>query len=220
MRRPTASTSASRCRPSRTRISFRSRTSERSSRSGMRPAKCSPKLHKTNLREGTGGANDTTRLPPARGFGGRGGAQTDTGKRNLQWNPVGCGPRVSPVRGRRRPVRAVARGGAARWRARARGWWRRSAGRERARIASIAWSPPFAASDARDAFEANSAHDVGRVQRRRQDAVRERGQLISTPCASPIRASITRSRRARRSPPVDAAAEVAAVAAAVDAAAT
>src|SRR6185436_224896 len=48
-------------------------------------------LSKTTLREGTGGANDTTTFAGGPGFGGRGGAQSDTAKRSVQWNPVGSG---------------------------------------------------------------------------------------------------------------------------------
>jgi hypothetical protein len=44
---------------------------------------------KRALSEGTGRNTDST--GQGGGFGGRGGAQTDTGKRNLQWNPVGTG---------------------------------------------------------------------------------------------------------------------------------
>src|SRR5262249_52985325 len=44
-------------------------------------------IAKTNLREGTGGSNDTTAFAGGPGFGGRGGGQSDTAKRNLQWNP-------------------------------------------------------------------------------------------------------------------------------------
>jgi len=91
----------------------------------------------TNPRDSTAGAFG----------GGRGGAQSDTGKRNLQWNPVGAGlvylesepAPAGAARGGQRGGRAGRGGGAA-------------ARKDRL----YSWMPPFGASDSKVVFEANS----------------------------------------------------------------
>jgi dipeptidyl aminopeptidase/acylaminoacyl peptidase len=96
----------------------------------------------TKLREGTGGANDTTAFAGGPGFGGRGG-QSDTAKRNLQWNPVGAGL----VYLKAEPAAAGGnRGG------RGRGAQNGPARKDRL----YSWMPPFSPSDAKVLFEANS----------------------------------------------------------------
>jgi dipeptidyl aminopeptidase/acylaminoacyl peptidase len=77
--------------------------------------------------------------------GGRGGAQADTGKRDLRWNPVG--PGLVYVEAEPAPAGA-ARGGAAAGRG-----GRGAAPARKDRV--FIWSPPFAASDAKQIYEAN-----------------------------------------------------------------
>jgi dipeptidyl aminopeptidase/acylaminoacyl peptidase len=108
-------------------------------------------LSKTTLREGTGGANDTTTFAGGPGFGGRGGAQSDTAKRSLQWNPVGSG--LVYLQAEAAP--AGAGRGAGRGAAPAAGG--RAGGQAAARKDRLyAWSAPFGASDAKVIYEANS----------------------------------------------------------------
>jgi dipeptidyl aminopeptidase/acylaminoacyl peptidase len=91
-------------------------------------------------------ANDSTG-----GFGGRGVAQSDTGKRNLQWNPVGPGlvylHAEAPPAGTSGAQRAGGGGNG-----RGRGGQGGAARKDRL----YQWSPPFGASDAKQLFEANS----------------------------------------------------------------
>ena len=96
------------------------------------------------LVEGSAGAGDTTN---GQGFGGRGGAQSDTGKRNLQWNPVGTG--LVYLLGDAPPAgqRGAGRGG----RNAADG---APAAPRKDRV--YQWSAPFSPGDARVLFEANS----------------------------------------------------------------
>ena len=171
-RRPTGSTSASRCRPSRTRIWFRSRTSERSSRCGMPPARCSPKSPSERCSEGTGRNADST--GGQGGGGGRGGAQTDTGKRNLQWNPVGSGLVYLQAEAAPAGQRGGANGGARRsgWRR----WWRPVVRVRRARTVCTRGPRRSRASDAKVLYEANGRMTSAEFSAGRQDAVRQRGQ--------------------------------------------
>jgi dipeptidyl aminopeptidase/acylaminoacyl peptidase len=111
-------------------------------------------LNKTTLREGTGGANDTTTFAGGPGFPGRGGAQSDTGKRNLQWNPVGSGlvymqSEPAPA-GAGRGAGNAGRGNAGR------GGNGAPAGGANRKDRLFVWSAPFGAGDAKQIFEANS----------------------------------------------------------------
>ena len=104
---------------------------------------------KRALSEGTGRNTDST--GQGGGFGGRGGAQTDTGKRNLQWNPVGTGlvylqAEAAPA-GRAGGANA-ARGG----RAGGGGGGAGAARKDRLYV----WAAPFGAADAKVLYEANS----------------------------------------------------------------
>jgi dipeptidyl aminopeptidase/acylaminoacyl peptidase len=87
-------------------------------------------------------ANDSTD-----GFTGRGGAQADTGKRNLQWNPVG--PGLVYLQAEAAPARA---GGAQR----TGGGRTRGPGAAPRKDRLYQWVPPFAAADLKPIFEANS----------------------------------------------------------------
>jgi len=91
-------------------------------------------------------ANDSTG-----GFGGRGGAQSDTGKRNLEWNPVGPGVvylhAEAPPAGANGAQRAGGGGNG-----RGRGGQGGAARKDRL----YQWSPPFGPSDVKQLFEANS----------------------------------------------------------------
>ena len=150
MRRPTASTSASRCRRSRTRTSCRCRTSERWSSCGTRTARCSRELDKRALREGRRGAND---YDGARGRSVAAAAQSDTGKRNISVESGRTGSRV--------PAGEAAPAGAAVARRRA---WRTRCRRARPAARPPAprkdrchhGRPPFGAGDAKVLYEANS----------------------------------------------------------------
>jgi dipeptidyl aminopeptidase/acylaminoacyl peptidase len=108
-------------------------------------------LSKTVMREGTGGANDTTAFAGGPGFGGRGGAQADTAKRNLQWNPVGSG--LVYLQWEAAPAGARGAAGAANGRA-GRGGPGGAAANRKDRL--YLWSAPFTAGDAKQIFEANS----------------------------------------------------------------
>ncbi len=109
-----------------------------------------PELAKTVLREGTGGANDTTAFAGGPGFGGRGAAQSDTGKRNLQWNPVGSGL----VYLQSEPAPAGARGNNAAAGRGGRGAPAGAAANRKDRL--FVWSAPFGAGDVKQLYEANS----------------------------------------------------------------
>ena len=85
-------------------------------------------------------ANDSTG-----GFGGRG-AQSDTGKRNLQWNPVGPGLVYLLAEAAPAGANGAQRGG------RGRGGQGGAARKDRL----YQWVPPFGAADAKPVFEANS----------------------------------------------------------------
>ena len=100
-------------------------------------------VSKRTLSEGQS-ANDSTG-----GFGGRGGAQSDTGKRNLQWNPVGSG--LVYLQAEAAPAGANgARGG----NGRGRGGQGGGAAARKDRL--YQWTPPFGAGDVKQLFEANS----------------------------------------------------------------
>ena len=87
-----------------------------------------------------GQSNDTTG-----GFGGRGRAQSDTGKRNLQWNPVGTG--LVYLHAEAAPAGANG----------ARGNGRGRGGQGAARKDGLyQWDAPFGAGDVKQLFEANS----------------------------------------------------------------
>ena len=106
-------------------------------------------LAKTTLREGTGGANDTTAFAGGPGFGGRGGAQSDTGKRSLQWNPVGPGLVYLQAEAAPAGARGAGRGAAGPG---GRGGQQAAARKDRL----YSWVAPFSASDAKVVYEANS----------------------------------------------------------------
>jgi dipeptidyl aminopeptidase/acylaminoacyl peptidase len=110
-------------------------------------------VSKTTLREGSAGAGDST---GGGGFGGRGGAQSDTAKRSLQWNPVGAGlvylQSEAPPAGANGAGRGAGRGGAG---AQGRGG-QGGGGAANRKDRLYAWMPPFAASDAKVVYEANS----------------------------------------------------------------
>src|SRR5262249_27431092 len=112
-------------------------------------------IGKTTLREGTGGANDTTTFAGGPGFGGRGGNQSDTAKRNLQWNPVGTG--LIYLQSEAAPAGANGggnRGGAGRGNQAGRGGAQPGGPARKDRLYS--WAAPFGASDAKVVYEANS----------------------------------------------------------------
>jgi dipeptidyl aminopeptidase/acylaminoacyl peptidase len=110
-------------------------------------------VSKRTLSEGTARGSDSTGAP-APGFGGRGGAQTDTGKRNLQWNPVGTG--LTYLQAEAPP--AGARGGAANGARGGRGGGGGGAGGPGAarKDRLYVWSAPFGPSDAKVLYEANA----------------------------------------------------------------
>ncbi len=102
-------------------------------------------LAKRPLNEGSAGGSDSTG-----GFGGRGGAQSDTAKRNLQWNPVGPGlvyllseAPAAGTGGQRGAAPAGGRGG-------------RGGATAARKDRLYTWLPPFGANDAKQIFEANS----------------------------------------------------------------
>ncbi len=102
-------------------------------------------LARTKLREGTNPADST-----AGGFGGRGGAQSDTGKRNVRWNPVGSGLVYLEAE----PATGTTGGGISRG---AGGRGGRGGGAAANRKDQLfVWAPPFAAGDAKPIFESNA----------------------------------------------------------------
>jgi dipeptidyl aminopeptidase/acylaminoacyl peptidase len=109
-------------------------------------------LSKRPLNDGRGGPGDDS---TAGGFGGRGGAQTDTGKRDVRWNPVGSG--LVYLQGEA----GIGGGGAAGRGGRAGRGGGGGAGGGGApsqpgrKDRLYAWSAPFAASDAKVLYEAN-----------------------------------------------------------------
>ena len=97
-------------------------------------------VSRSPLREGVSSAGDSTV------FGGRGGAGSDTAKRNVEWNPVAPGliylqAEAAPANGRgaQGAGRGAGRGGQA---------------QRKDRL--YQWSAPFGANDAKVVFEANS----------------------------------------------------------------
>jgi len=116
-------------------------------------------IAKTNLREGTGGANDTTAFAGGPGFGGRGGGQSDTAKRNLQWNPVGAGLIYLQADA---GLGGGAAGGGGRGGRGARGGGAGVAGGSAPASGATrhdhlyVWSAPFGASDTKVLFETNT----------------------------------------------------------------
>src|SRR5215831_18227488 len=109
-------------------------------------------ISKTTLREGTGGANDTTPFAAGPGFGGRGG-QADSAKRNIQWNPVGTG--LVYLQSEGGPAgQNGARGNAGRGAGRGAGGGGGGGANRKDRL--FVWSPPFGAGDVKQLFEANS----------------------------------------------------------------
>ena len=110
-----------------------------------------PELSKVVLREGTGGANDTTPFAGGPGFGARGG-QSDTARRDLRWNPVGTG--LVYLQAEAAPAgQNGTRGGAAAGRG-GRGAPGAAGANRKDRV--FVWAPPFGAGDAKPIFEANS----------------------------------------------------------------
>jgi dipeptidyl aminopeptidase/acylaminoacyl peptidase len=109
-------------------------------------------LAKRNLTEGQGNTGDST---GAAGFGGgRGGAQSDSGKRNVTWNPVG--PGLVYLQAEAAPAGTGQRGGAGAPNAgRGRGGQGQGGGAPR-KDRLYQWVPPFGASDAKQIYEANS----------------------------------------------------------------
>ena len=95
------------------------------------------------LREGTGAAADDS----TGGFGGgRGGAGADTGKRNLQWNPVGAGMIYFEQQ------RAASGAGAPTGRGGRGGRGGAAGGKDRL----VAWLPPYGPTDTKVVFEAET----------------------------------------------------------------
>jgi dipeptidyl aminopeptidase/acylaminoacyl peptidase len=99
---------------------------------------------KRPLNEGRASLTDSTG-----GGGGRGGAQSDTGKRNIQWNPAG--PGLVYLLAEAAPAGTGAAGSAQRGRG-----GRGGAGGAPRKDQLYQWLPPFGASDAKPIFEANS----------------------------------------------------------------
>ena len=134
-------------------------------------------VSKTVMREGTGGANDTTAFAGGAGFGGRGAAQI--GHRQAQ-SPVEsrsalgsciCRPKLlRPARLVHSAAAAVTGSRGPRWRGR----WRR--GRAGAQGSPLSVDAAVRGERCEGPVRGEQPHDDGRVQRRRQDAVRERGQ--------------------------------------------
>jgi dipeptidyl aminopeptidase/acylaminoacyl peptidase len=89
----------------------------------------------------------TAGLDTTGGFGGRGGAQSDTGKRNIEWNPVG--PGLVYLLAEPAPARSDSANGQ-----RGRGGRGQNAAARKDRL--YQWLPPFGAGDAKQIFEANS----------------------------------------------------------------
>ncbi|HEX7020387.1 MAG TPA: prolyl oligopeptidase family serine peptidase [Gemmatimonadaceae bacterium] len=101
-------------------------------------------LEKRDLREGD--ANDTTQSPA---YGGRGGAASDTGRRELRWNPVGSG--LVYLLAERAPVAAQQRGpGAAGATGSPRG---RGPNATPRKDRLYRWVPPFGVNDTTMLFE-------------------------------------------------------------------
>jgi dipeptidyl aminopeptidase/acylaminoacyl peptidase len=108
-------------------------------------------LSKRNLTEGQGNTGDSTGAP---GFGGgRGGAQSDTGKRNVAWHPVG--PGLIYLQAEAAPAGTGQRGGAGAPAGRGRGGQGQGGGAPR-KDRLYQWVPPFGAGDSKQIFEANS----------------------------------------------------------------
>jgi len=84
------------------------------------------------------------------GFGGGRGAQQDTGKRNVQWNPVGSG--IVYLEAEAAPAGQRSAGGNGRGRGAQGAGGAGAARKDRVYL----WSPPFAASDAKVLYEANA----------------------------------------------------------------
>ncbi|HEY4132076.1 MAG TPA: hypothetical protein VGM50_15800, partial [Gemmatimonadaceae bacterium] len=104
-------------------------------------------LTRRELNDGQRNLTDSAR---ANG-GGRGGAQADTGKRDIQWNPVGAG--LVYLEGEPGAAGEGARGG----RGAGRGGRGAQGGANNMRKDRVfVWTPPFATSDAKQIFEANS----------------------------------------------------------------
>jgi dipeptidyl aminopeptidase/acylaminoacyl peptidase len=107
-------------------------------------------VSKRNLSEGQGTTGDST----AAGFGGgRGGAQSDTGKRNVEWNPVG--PGLIYLQAEAAPAGTGQRGAGAPA-GRGRGGQGGQGGGAPRKDRLYQWLPPFGAGDTKQIFEANS----------------------------------------------------------------
>ncbi len=102
-------------------------------------------LAKRNLREGTNPADSAN----GGGFG-RGGAASDTGKRNLEWNPAGPGLIYLEA-----DASAPASGGAANGRSGRGGRGGRGAGAAARKDQIVNWLPPYGATDKKVLYEAD-----------------------------------------------------------------
>ena len=154
---------------------------------GRRTAKCSPRSRRRCCAKARAARMTRRRSPAAPG------SAAAVARSRIRPSATSSGIRSARVSCTCRAEAAPAgqtgggAGARARWRA---GAWRGAGGgggADRARIASMPWMPPFARERREGALRGEQPHDVGRVQRGRQDAVRERRATISTPCASPIR---------------------------------
>ncbi|HEX8944548.1 MAG TPA: hypothetical protein VF785_15525, partial [Gemmatimonadaceae bacterium] len=101
-------------------------------------------ITKRPLNEGRASLTDSTG-----GGGGRGGAQSDTGKRNIQWNPAG--PGLVYLLAEEAPAGAAGNANGQRG-----GRGGRGGNGAPRKDQLYQWLPPFGASDAKPIFEANS----------------------------------------------------------------
>jgi dipeptidyl aminopeptidase/acylaminoacyl peptidase len=108
-------------------------------------------LSKRNLTEGQGNTGDST---GAQAGGGRGGAQSDTGKRNIEWSPVG--PGLIYLQAEAAPAGQRGGGGAPAGRGRGGQGQGGGGGGAQRKDRLYQWAPPFSAGDAKQIFEANS----------------------------------------------------------------
>jgi dipeptidyl aminopeptidase/acylaminoacyl peptidase len=109
-------------------------------------------ITKRALTEGSGGAADTANGGAA--FGGRGNAASDTGKRNLAWNPVGAG--LVYLQGDAAPAGGRGAGAAGRGGRGAAGGAQGGAAAAPRKDRVYQWSAPFTTTDAKVLYEANS----------------------------------------------------------------
>ncbi len=106
-------------------------------------------LSKRALSEGQGGNTDSTGAPA---FGGRGGAQSDTARRNVEWNPTG--PGLVYLQAEAGPADAARGAGGQRG---GRGGRGNAGGAGAARPDRLyAWAAPFSATDTKVLYEAKA----------------------------------------------------------------